>query len=79
MTLISSAGAGNCVSIISLETNPTPPSHISGGCIAFKTNMRIHLNQKFHPNRSILVTKNEGLILTPNLHSYFEINRKNEW
>jgi len=43
MTLTSGAGAGNCVSIISLETNPTPPSHISGGC-------RVYCIQNQHEN-----------------------------
>lgn len=30
-TWISAAGAGQCFSIISLDTKPTPPSHTSGG------------------------------------------------
>lgn len=31
LTLISGAGAGKWVLIISLDTNPTPPFHVSGG------------------------------------------------
>lgn len=31
ITLMSGAGAGQQVSIISLDTNPIPPSHPSGG------------------------------------------------